>query len=562
MERALLTLIWLSPFVRLGIFFPLGAWIVFFSHSKIRRACFHSILLQVAAFALYYSFELVYYLQLNLEETIFPSNESLELNTLLIVYSTGLIFLLLNTIFIRFQIKKKSPKLPRCLQKDPYNSFSKSFMDWGLAILLSLVLMALSEFIFPPQIGSYHLTGLIKEKSILFYFSLFMIFEWKKKSKTFFLLRGLYSYLVKSGFHRKKFLYLLTKQSPPGSNLLHNMYKYSFQRDQILPGWGHIFVGDKWVGFPILFIFLLSLFLFLTAFFSYQSPILGIQYLNSWGLKPGIPDKDFFIKASNLLYLFTFLLIALLTYIYSKYLLQRYFHNLRLSQSPEKKGFLGYLPHSVLAHLAFFTILFIIPFSLQRKKPSEEKKNQQARHYQPDRLEFYFIDPNIPDEVKDLNGGVITGTETPNKEEGEKIADVKEADVGPKSGYIKRIKGKKVPPTYSNYISAKMRGPESYLDYWRRAPYPYSCVVAYTITGDGYIEDIELIEGSMYPDQDLLTLELIESLSPLMPPPTNGKSIRVTELFWNGSLDPASMPTPLQSEMVTHFDGRYMEELD
>lgn len=30
-------------------------------------------------------------------------------------------------------------------------------------------------------------------------------------------------------------------------------------------------------------------------------------------------------------------------------------------------------------------------------------------------MEYYFIDPDIPDEVKDLNGGVIAGTETPSQ---------------------------------------------------------------------------------------------------------------------------------------------------
>lgn len=35
-------------------------------------------------------------------------------------------------------------------------------------------------------------------------------------------------------------------------------------------------------------------------------------------------------------------------------------------------------------------------------------------------MEFYFIDPNVPDDTKGLNGGIVTGNETENKEKGEK----------------------------------------------------------------------------------------------------------------------------------------------
>lgn len=176
-------------------------------------------------------------------------------------------------------------------------------------------------------------------------------------------------------------------------------------------------------------------------------------------------------------------------------------------------------------------------------------------------MEFYFIDPNVPDDTQGLNGGVITGNETENKEKGEKISNEKVADNGPVKGTIKKIRGKKVPPTYSNYISAKMRIPESYMDYWAKAPHPYSSVVAYTITQDGDVIDVELVEASDYPDQDLRTLQLVESLGPLMPPPGTKNDIRVTELFWNGPIDPEFVPTPLQKEMINLFDGRYMEEI-
>ncbi|GBF49932.1 putative membrane protein [Leptospira ryugenii] len=346
-------------------------------------------------------------------------------------------------------------------------------------------------------------------------------------------------------------------------------------REAILPGYGHIYLEDFWRGFPILFISLL-LWLFIAVWsFSYLSPIFGIQFLSSMGLKPGISDKDFFVSSQNIMYLAISILAFIFIYLYSRHLLSQSFtlQNLgyKKAQSDDekepvfasgvRKGFRNILPLSLLFHFILLCLVFIIPISLQRNSAKKKEKSDQASHFQPEKMEFYFIDPNVPDTTKGLNGGVYTGNET-KTENGEKISDKKLSDNGPKSGYIKKIRGKKVPPTYSNYISAKMRVPESYLEYWSKAPQPYSSVVAYTITKDGDIIDVELVEGSNYPDQDRLTLELVERMGPLMPPPESEGSIRVTELFWNGPVDPNYVPTPLQKEMVYMFDGRYMEEID
>ncbi len=345
-------------------------------------------------------------------------------------------------------------------------------------------------------------------------------------------------------------------------------------RERLLPGYGHIYLDDYWRGFPFLFVGLLLWLFFAVWFFSYLSPYFSILFLGSMGLKPGIPDKDFFVSSQNISYLVITILALTFTYVYSYSLLSKNFtlQNLGYRKATEdekepifvsglRKGFRNILPVSLLFHLIILSLVFIIPNSIQRNSSKKNNSADKSKHFQPDKLEFYFIDPNIPDETKGLNGGVITGTDTTNKEQGEKITDEKVADNGPKSGYIKKIRGKKVPATYSNYISAKMRVPESYMEYWAKAPHPYSSVVSYTITQDGDIIDVELVEGSNYPDQDRLTLELIESLSPLIPPPNTEGNIRVTELFWNGPIDPNSVPTPLQKEMVHMFDGRYMEEI-
>lgn len=335
--------------------------------------------------------------------------------------------------------------------------------------------------------------------------------------------------------------------------------RYAKIRDWLFPGWGHIYIGNLWKGFSILFLYLLLLLFFATAFFSWLEPADGIRFLMSMGLKPGIADKKFFAVTSSVVPILVFFGGIVGIHIISKFLLNRAFRAEPEDTTPQST-FISNLSYSILLHFVLLSLILIIPVTLQRKKEQKEKERQRT-HFTPENLEFYFIDPNLPNEVEGLNGGVVSGTETPTQKEGDKIPDDKPADEGRVKGEVKQVRGKKLPSTYSNYISAKMRGPESFMEYWRRAPRNYSSVVAYTVTPDGEVVDVDLVEASGYPEQDQMTLELIESLSPLMPPPGTKGYVRVTELFWNGSIDPEAMPTPLQKELVTMYDGRYMEEL-
>lgn len=566
MTQGISLLLWMSPFINLGIFFPLGVWILYFKNSVLRTQSFILILTQSFVFLVFTFLELSSLLDFSWESSVYAFIQMNAFVWLGAVYSLGFFFLLGNLIWNRV-VKRRQTLIQNKVGKkrNRMNSLGFVILATFLAICFSLFKLYLQESKAQNPLLFFHWA--LEKSFVLDYFiSLALFHSWFSRAQAFATTRSLYKAFVWSGFRRRYFLSQLSENLRPSGNLLHKISGSAFARNWTIPGWGHIYFGDFWKGFPILFLFLLAVFLLLTAIFSFISPLLGIQYLSSWGLKPGVPDKEFFIKAGRLIYLLLPVLFLPLLYTISHLLLRKSFHNLRTNSENERvslrQGFLNYFPVSLLVHITFLVFLIIIPFTLQRQKPKDSKKDQ-ASHFQPEKLEFYFIDPNIPEDVENLNGGVMTGTDTPNQEQGEKISDEKPSDNGPTKGYIKKIRGKKVPATYSNYISAKMRGPENYLDYWTRAPKPYSSVVAYTITQEGDIIDIEIVEGSDYPDQDLLTLELIEGLGPVMAPPSaNGNDIRVTELFWNGSLDPEIMPTPLQKEMVQHFDGRYMEEIE
>jgi hypothetical protein len=568
MARAVQWFIWMSPFFRLGIFFPIGAWMLFFSSKGIRKSAF--LISSILVFQFFFhsvreGWDLVDALLDSESDSIsFPGLSQAEIVPFWVSFYS-FIFLVLDYLYLKITLFR-NPLRDRVEGRYRFQNFRWVFLTWFSAVFFSVFTLVLLEEIGIQASRDFQDPIRVWVDSLTYSLALFYFFF--SKGRVFFCLEPIYLWLIKSELLRRSWV-IRTKDKGPESFLAEVreetriIWKRAVLiRDSLLPGWGHIYIGDYWRGFSLLFLFLLVLFLLATGIFSFLSPISGIQFLGSWGLKPGIPDKVFFQEARNPFYILLGLVLFLSVYLLSWFLLRPYWKIRKEEEKPKAFLFYRFLPLSLIVHLTLLSIFIIIPFTLQRKKSSDESQ-KTANHFQPENMEFYFIDPNLPDEIKDLNGGIFTGTESPdNREEGEKISDEKAADNGPQKGFIKKIRGKKVPATYSNYISAKMRGPEKYLDYWKRAPQPYSCVVAYTITADGDVEDIQIVEASQYPDQDILTIELIESLSPLMAPPSKGKDIRVTELFWNGSLDPEAMPTLLQKEMVTHFDGRYMEEIE
>jgi hypothetical protein len=566
LERSLIFLSWFSPFIGLGIFFPIGVLLLYNHKRRIREAAFQSLFFQIFVIIVCFPVDILAIFNETTENFIF------ELRTVNLVYLV--LFWAIFGLFIliyeaRFQ-KKKYGSVN--FFKEKSSSKESSLLSnsvllviiWLISIFWYLLLSALFLSI---QFGS-SLFGEEAQKLNLFE----QIF--KGENSLLLWLMTIYSSTAMLG--RKSVLGILYpffvsqyKQFKLSTRVIKDYNsdayfkkaKYAKIRELIFPGWGHIYLQRNWKGFSILFIYLLGVFFFVTSVAFYLDPILGIKFLTMFGLKIGIPDKEFFKYIDSILYPISIGIILVLFYITSYLSL---LNSLKEEKEEFKErglrpGFLNNIYLSILAHLILFAVIMIIPLSIQRSS-SKKKQDISKQHFTPEKMEFYFIDPEIPDQVKDLNGGVVAGTETPSKNDGMKIPDKKIEDEGKVKGYVKRIKGKKLPRTYSNYISARMRGPENFMNYWKRAPQPYSCVVAYTITTEGEVEDVILVEGSIYPDQDNLTLELIRSLSPLMPPPGVKGNVRVTELFWNGSLDPAQMPTELQKEMVSHFDGRYMEE--
>ncbi|EPG74716.1 TonB family C-terminal domain protein [Leptospira fainei serovar Hurstbridge str. BUT 6] len=538
---------WISPFVGFGIFFPLGVLFAFPTGRNVRRNAFSSLALQIAILGILYPLEITQLFSTKAEEFI-------SIFVLVSPQISGLhgwfilpLFFLLGLVFMLLQAKSVRSKL-RSGERKPL-----ILVPVFSILALFGVLILTHHLAFEDEFRVKMAPFVVLSESVWIFFPwLIAVAGMMSGGRPIFLFRKPWAW-----FSKQVFVSRVSETKETQSAL--KKRKYSMIRDLLLPGWGHIYSGNLWKGFPILFVYLLLLLFFATFFFSWMEPAFGIRYLASLGLKPGIPDKKFFEVASSFLPWFFALLLLSATNGFSHWLLKRSFQT-NLPARGLRPGFANNIALSVLIHLVLLSLVLIIPAMINRK--SDKEKSKPEGHYTPENtMEYYFIDPNVPDEVQGLNGGVITGTETPNTQQGEKIPNEKPADEGRVKGDVKRIRGKKLPPTYSNYISAKMRAFESFMEYWKTAPHNYSCVVAYTITPEGDVVDVELVESSPYPEQDRRTLELIENLSPMMPPPGTKGYVRVTELFWNGTINPETMPTKLQSDLVQMFDGRYMEEL-
>lgn len=595
-QQGIILLCWLSPFIELGIFFPMGVLLVFSNRHRIRAAAFESLVLQLFLILLFTPLEMLTFYNEAWRSKIF----SLSIDYFWTIKRVLYLFIAPLVLLSEYLYwRKKKVNSPFMEFSNPSNRMARfsnlafifllsifmtewKFFYWfsetldgiagsegggeqsfSLLVILQglfsgdsfkdVILRSFSDllygFFLKNLIGLNLLKTNIVDFCIIFFMNLYFI---RGKSVVRFLRRPFASLFV----HRK---YAGPTYDFKSFRFAHK-YSYTKVRELLLPGWGHIYLNRYWIGFPLLFCFLLGL-LFLVISICYMiGPGFGANFMNSLGLKSGISEKAFIGTVTHPVA--PFLLAGFLLFIY---FLSHYHIENSMRQDWEgeherglKPGFFRNFPISMLAHLILAAVILIVPLTIKRQQSKKTKK--MMSNYKPEKMEYYFIDPEIPDKVEGLNGGVVSGIETIQKNKGEVITDEKEKDVGKVKGNVKRIKGKKLPKTYSNYISARMRGPEAFMDYWKRAPYPYSCVVAYTITNDGEVTDVQIVQGSNYPDQDELTIELIENMSPLMPPPGVNGDIRVTELFWNGTIDPNKMPTELQKDLVLQFDGRVMEE--
>lgn len=336
-------------------------------------------------------------------------------------------------------------------------------------------------------------------------------------------------------------------------------------RSLLIPGWGELYSNKNAAAlftFSLFFsLLMLTFFSFLLNYGQLVQNIPGLNanaawyFLSELGLRAGTSDEhlnSIFGNITALAILTSFLLIL---YYYSRKTIHHIYKNESENKSP------GAFSLSILLHI--FPVIFIlfIPLSF-------------ALHTRPQDIVMPFepieIIPEInhsQDKIKELNGPTtdnLTNKENenivsfPKDNEGEApdTAQKQKENIFEKSA----IPSDRKVLTYSNYLSAKIRGAEKIVTYWSRLPTTYAVVVEYKITSDGTIQGIKIKEPSGYGNEDELTLLLIRSMGVLRTPPEK-KGVTVTELFWNTHPADDSLESAQKRALSHSFDGRIISPL-
>ena len=355
----------------------------------------------------------------------------------------------------------------------------------------------------------------------------------------------------------------------------------ALKRALLFPGWGQVYLGSVVSGIATACVFLLVLLFFtLSLLLNYSRMIESIPGLNAnaaWyllaelGLRSHIPDRAFVSLFGNWWACACLALAVLSTFLYSRW------SALRLLEGNRELRLVG--PHSVLLHVVPLVILLLIPVSFQLPTSRKEQPTEPLRVIP----EFF----EAPQQRMKLDGASTSGDEsktygrrgTPGGQARAAGTHASPRYPGPgersDSGRGREDRrllldnrrgkdpdggrpGKRQDMTYSNYLSAKIRGAEKGFNYWHRLPARYSGVFEYKISNRGEVYDIRVVESSKHPEGDRLTVELIRAMGTVLPPPGGAQAI-VQELFWNTTAADASLPTPLQRSLSHAFDGRLIQ---
>ena len=355
-------------------------------------------------------------------------------------------------------------------------------------------------------------------------------------------------------------------------------------RARLLPGWGQMFSGRLLSGLAAFTVFFLLLFFFAVSlslnYGRLAEDIPGLNANAAWyfmselGLRSHVPDKIFKGLLGNGMSLGLLGLSLFFCYLYST-------RATRAIYGPASdRRFKYFLPFSFLLHMTPIAVLLVIPVSFITNTPKKTKGEP-----------FYVIPEffELPEKRMKLNGSFFSGdrAKTYGKKQGKTARPTRAKSRPGRTAYRKGRKkkpgegrpdprlliderrgkdarggrpGKRAEMTYSNYLSAKIRGPLKSFDYWRRIPEQYSTVLQFKISSTGEIYDIRILEPSRHHASDRLTRELVKALGVILPPP-GGAHVVVTELFWNTTPGDDTLPTLLQRRLSRVFDGRVIERL-
>ena len=216
---------------------------------------------------------------------------------------------------------------------------------------------------------------------------------------------------------------------------------------------------------------------------------------------------------------------------------------------------------SYLGHLSVILLLVLVPIlggaSGGRPSPKQPGDGQISP------MVFDIVEtPQTLEGHGSSAEGAKDGIESLNsKEQREILASAKGEGESTKPRKSKQARHKQgIPRSYSDYLSYRLRiDPASYDFYFSQLGQDQWTVVRYRIETDGSIVSVDILEEHTTAPREVaqIAVDDVYRMGPVIPPPTKGKAIVVTELFWRQAK--IGQEGSLENRLSGLPDGRMIE---
>jgi protease PrsW len=217
---------------------------------------------------------------------------------------------------------------------------------------------------------------------------------------------------------------------------------------------------------------------------------------------------------------------------------------------------------SYLGHLSIVLLLVLVPI-LGGASGGRPETKQTGNGQMPPMVFDLVETPQTLEGHGNSAEGTKDGKDKLNTKEQKEILasrDTKEGEsIKPRKP--KQAKHKQgIPRSYSDYLSYRLRiDPASYDFYFSQLGQDQWTVVRYRIETDGSIASVDILEEHTTAPREVaqIAVDDVYRMGPVVPPPTRGKAIVVTELFWRQAK--IGQEGSLENRLSGLPDGRMIE---
>jgi protease PrsW len=217
---------------------------------------------------------------------------------------------------------------------------------------------------------------------------------------------------------------------------------------------------------------------------------------------------------------------------------------------------------SYLGHLSIVLLLVLVPI-LGGASGSRSEPKQTGNGQMPPMVFDLVEAPQTLEGHSNGAEGIKDGKDKLNTKEQKEILASSKTKEGEsvKPRKPKQAKHKQgIPRSYGDYLSYRLRiDPASYDFYFSQLGQDQWTVVRYRIEADGSIASVDILEEHTTAPREVaqIAVDDVYRMGPVIPPPTKGKAIVVTELFWRQAK--IGQEGSLENRLSGLPDGRMIE---